>query len=56
MFSIRKTKDTGMKYLLFGVGISNIIIIFLIFLFIFLNGVKFFKEYPIRSNSEGNRC
>lgn len=47
MFSIRKTKDTGMKYLLFGVGISNIIIIFLIFLFIFLNGVKFFKEYPI---------
>lgn len=47
MFSIRKTKDTGMKYLLFGIGISNIIIIFLIFLFIFLNGVKFFKEYPI---------
>ena len=47
MFSIRKTKDTGMKYLLFGVGTSNIIIIFLIFLFIFLNGVKFFKEYPI---------
>lgn len=47
MFSIRKAKDIGMKYTLFGVGISNIVIIFLIFLFIFLNGMKFFKEYPV---------
>ena len=47
MFSIRKTKDIGMKYTLFGIGVSNIIIIFLIFLFIFFNGIKFFSEYPI---------
>ena len=40
MFSVRKVKDSSMKYTLFGIGISNIIIIFLIFLFIFLNGVK----------------
>lgn len=47
MFSIRKAKDTGMRYTLFGIGISNIVIIFLIFLFIFFNGIKFFREYPV---------
>ena len=49
MFSVRKVKDSSMKYTLFGIGISNIIIIFLIFLFIFLNGVKFFKHYSLLS-------
>lgn len=49
MFSIRKVKDSSMKHILFGVGISNIIIIFLIFLFIFLNGIKFFQHYPVGS-------
>ena len=48
MFSIRKAKDIGMRYTLFGIGISNIVIIFLIFLFIFLNGIVFFKEYPVK--------
>lgn len=47
MFSIRKVKDSSMRHILFGVGISNIIIIFLIFLFIFLNGIKFFQHYPV---------
>lgn len=47
MQSIRKIKDSGMKHLLFGVGVSNIIIIFLIFLFIVLNGAKFFDTYAI---------
>lgn len=46
MFSLRKFKDTLMKYVLFGVGVSNILIIFLIFFFIFINGIKFFSEYP----------
>lgn len=45
MFSLRKFKDTLMKHVLFGVGVSNIFIIFLIFFFIFINGVKFFSEY-----------
>ena len=45
MFSVRKVKDSSMRHILFGVGISNIIIIFLIFLFIFLNGIKFFQHY-----------
>ncbi len=47
MQGIRKIKDSGMKHLLFGIGISNIIIIFLIFLFILLNGIKFFDSYAI---------
>lgn len=47
MFSLRKFKDTLMKHVLFGVGVSNIFIIFLIFFFIFINGVKFFSEYSI---------
>lgn len=47
MQSIRKIKDSGAKHLLFGIGISNIVIIFLIFLFILLNGVKFFNSYSI---------
>ena len=55
MFSVRKVKDSSMKYTLFGIGISNIIIIFLIFLFIFLNGIKFFKHYPLSEFLFGTR-
>lgn len=47
MQGIRKIKDRGMKHLLFGIGVSNIVIIFLIFLFILLNGIKFFDSYSI---------
>lgn len=45
MQGIRRIKDKGMKHLLFGIGVSNIVIIFLIFLFILLNGLKFFNSY-----------
>ena len=55
MFSIRKVKDSGMRHALFGIGVSNIIIIFLIFLFIFLNGIKFFKHYPLSEFLFGTR-
>ena len=55
MFSVRKLKDSSMKYTLFGIGISNIIIIFLIFLFIFLNGVKFFIHYSLLEFLFGTR-
>lgn len=48
MFSIRRFKDSSMKHILFGVGVSNIIIIFLIFLFIFSNGMKFFVHYSAK--------
>ncbi|WP_291255681.1 phosphate ABC transporter permease subunit PstC [Fusobacterium sp.] len=47
MQCIRKFKDGVMKHLLFGIGVSNIIIIFLIFLFILSNGIKFFNSYSI---------
>ena len=47
MQGIRRIKDNAMKHVLFGVGVSNILIIFLIFLFIVVNGVKFFSSYPI---------
>lgn len=43
------------KYALFGIGVSNIVIIFLIFLFIFLNGIKFFKHYPLSEFLFGTR-
>lgn len=55
MFSIRKVKDSSMRYTLFGIGVSNIVIIFLIFLFIFLNGIKFFKHYPLSEFLFGTR-
>ncbi|WP_349763165.1 phosphate ABC transporter permease subunit PstC [Fusobacterium sp. SYSU M8D902] len=47
MQCIRKFKDGVMKHLLFGIGVSNIIIIFLIFLFILSNGIKFFNSYSV---------
>ncbi|MDO4588873.1 MAG: phosphate ABC transporter permease subunit PstC [Fusobacterium sp.] len=48
MFSIRRFKDSSMKHVLFGIGVSNIVIIFLIFLFIFSNGMKFFNHYSAK--------
>lgn len=45
--SIRKFNDRFMRYFNTVIGTSNIVIVFLIFLFIFLNGSKFFKEYSI---------
>lgn len=45
---MRKIKDFFMKKFLFGMGVLNILIICLIFLFIFLNGIKFFKYYSIK--------
>lgn len=47
MQCLRKVKDNGMKHILFGIGISNIVIIFLIFLFIVVNGLKFFSSYSV---------
>ncbi|MDU1911958.1 phosphate ABC transporter permease subunit PstC [Fusobacterium sp.] len=55
MFSIRKVKDSAMRHTLFGIGVSNIVIIFLIFLFIFLNGIKFFKHYSLSEFLFGTR-
>lgn len=45
---MRKIKDFFMKKFLLGMGVLNILIIFLIFLFIFLNGIKFFEYYSIK--------
>lgn len=46
--SIRKLTDRFMKYFSNLIGISNIVTVFLIFGFIFLNGIKFFEAYPIK--------
>lgn len=47
MIALRKFKDSAMKNLHSVVGILNILIVFLIFLFIFTNSMDFFREYPI---------
>lgn len=43
----RKFKDSVMKYIIYGVAAFNIVIVFLIFLFIFINSLKFFEGYSI---------
>jgi phosphate transport system permease protein len=43
----RKFKDVFMKKTIFGVAGFNILLVFMIFLFIFTNTLKFFKEYPM---------
>ncbi|MDP0493952.1 MAG: phosphate ABC transporter permease subunit PstC [Fusobacterium sp. JB021] len=48
MKKIRKLKDLFMKKFLFSTGILNIGIIFAMFLFIFINGMKFFKDYNVK--------
>lgn len=45
--TLRKVNDRLMKYVNGAVGISNILIVFMIFLFIFSNGLKFFEKYPV---------
>lgn len=47
MQSIRRVKDVFMNKTLSCVGIFNIIIVILIFLFILTNSLSFFKDYPI---------
>ncbi len=48
MTEVRKIKDWLAKYILATVGFFNIIILVVIFLFIFLNSLKFFEYYPIK--------
>lgn len=47
MNEIRRLKDKIMKKFLLGMGVLNIVIIFAMFLFIFINGSKFFTGYSI---------
>ncbi|WP_047384647.1 MULTISPECIES: phosphate ABC transporter permease subunit PstC [unclassified Cetobacterium] len=47
MHSIRKIKDSVMSGVHSVVGIFNILIVILIFIFILVNSLSFFKEYPI---------
>ena len=45
---IKKIKDLFMKYSFFGIAGFNIIIVFLVFFFVFINSMKFFINYPIK--------
>ncbi|MGL5124195.1 MAG: phosphate ABC transporter permease subunit PstC [Fusobacteriaceae bacterium] len=54
MNKTRKYIDTIFKYLHSFVGVFNIIIVILIFAFIFLNSINFFRAYPIRKFIFGN--
>ncbi len=47
MHSIRKIKDSFMSKLHSVVGIFNILIVILIFIFILFNSLSFFKDYPL---------
>ncbi|MBC2855935.1 MAG: phosphate ABC transporter permease subunit PstC [Cetobacterium sp.] len=47
MLFLRKLKDTLMRIFHSVIGIFNIVIVLLIFIFIFLNSIKFFEEYPM---------
>lgn len=47
MNNLRKFLDSSVKKFLLATGILNIVIIFLIFLFIFINGIEFFKYSKI---------
>lgn len=42
----RKVSDLGIRGIIIGIAVLNIIIVALIFLFIFLNSIKFFNVYP----------
>lgn len=48
MTEVRKIKDWLAKHILATVGFFNIIILVVIFMFIFLNSLEFFKQYPIK--------
>ncbi len=47
MYHVRKIKDSLMNKFHSMVGIFNILIVILIFTFIFLNSLAFFKNYPL---------
>lgn len=47
MGNIRKVKDSFMKGFNSIVGIFNILIVILIFIFILINSLSFFEEYPL---------
>lgn len=43
----RKDEDNKTKKLVYGVATLNIIVVFLIFFFIFINSIKFFSQYSV---------
>ena len=45
--NLRKVIDRCMKYSIFAIGGFNVIIVFLIFLFILTNSMEAFKEVPV---------
>ena len=47
MHNIRKVKDSFMNGVHSVVGIFNILIVILIFIFILVNSLSFFKDYPL---------
>lgn len=47
MYNIRKVKDSFMNKFHSVVGIFNILIVILIFIFILTNSLSFFKDYPL---------
>ncbi|MEG0069224.1 phosphate ABC transporter permease subunit PstC [Cetobacterium sp.] len=47
MFNLRKLKDSVMTGVNSLVGIFNILIVLLIFIFILINSLEFFREYPV---------
>ena len=47
MYHVRKIKDSLMNKFHSMIGIFNILIVILIFTFIFLNSLAFFKNYPL---------
>lgn len=47
MLFLRKLNDTVMKGVHSIIGIFNILIVLMIFIFILINSLKFFEEYPI---------
>ncbi len=55
MKNSRKFKDLFMKKFLFGTGVLNILFIFMIFLFIFVNGMKFFETSSATAFFTGKR-
>lgn len=44
----RKFVDSSMKWVVNSIAIFNIVIVFMIFMFVFVNSLKFFKMYPIK--------
>lgn len=51
----RKLADSGMRGVIVGIALFNILIVVLIFLFIFLNSIKFFNMYPAQNFFTGEK-